>query len=338
MKQRDFEQTYGPLWRSFEHWLSNPNADQEDDHEADHNGADSSAQPRVRLSASQMPGTYRRICHHLALCRARNYSSALEDRLNRLALEGHKALYAARASGMGNLWRFFAQDFPRCVRQHWKLVLVAAVLFYGPFFGMIAAIAYKPTLAYSVISPYQASQYESMYSDASRAERERGSEDDVLMFGFYIYNNISIGFRTFASGALFGIGALYVVLSNGLAIGAVVGHLTTAGFGHNLLPFISGHGSFELNAIVLAGAAGLKLGFSFFAPGRRRRIDALRHSATTIMPMVYGFTAMLLIAAFLEAFWSSTDWAPAVIKYAVAAVLWAGLALYFVFAGRHRGT
>ncbi len=336
MKQRDFEQTYGQLWRAFERWLANP----KDDKQGAQNAGDASTQPdadsSIRLSADDVPGTYRRICHHLALCRARNYSSALEDRLNRLALEGHKALYAARASGMGNLWRFFAQDFPRCVRAHWKLVVVAAVLFYGPFFGMIAAIAYKPTLAYSVISPSQASQYEEMYSDASREQSDRGSEDDVLMFGFYIFNNISIGFKTFASGALFGLGALYVVLSNGLAIGAVVGHLTTAGLGHNLLPFISGHGSFELNAIVLAGAAGLKLGFSFFAPGRRRRIDALRHSASTIMPMVYGFTAMLLIAAFLEAFWSSTDWAPAALKYSVAAVLWAGLGFYFVFAGRDR--
>ncbi|MFK7887499.1 MAG: stage II sporulation protein M [Gammaproteobacteria bacterium] len=318
MKQQDFEKAYGPVWQSFGRWLEDAKS--------------------AKLTADQVPGTYRRICHHLALCRARNYSSSLEERLNRLALDGHKALYAARASGMGNLWRFFAQDFPRCVRAHWKLVLVAAIVFYGPFAAMIGAIAYKPALAYSVIPPSQAAQYEQMYSDETRAESTRDSTDDVLMFGFYIYNNISIGFMTFASGALFGIGALYVVFTNGLTIGAVVGHLTTAGYGHNLLPFISGHGSFELNAIVLAGAAGLKLGFSFFAPGRRTRIDALRHAAAQIMPMVYGFTAMLLIAAFIEAFWSSTAWAPALVKYSVAAVLWVFVLGYFLFAGRRRAT
>ena len=318
MKQRDFEQAYGETWNAFEEWLDNANTS--------------------KLSADAVPGTYRRICHHLALARARNYSPALEDRLNRLALGGHRALYAARASALGNLWQFFADTFPRCVRRHAWLVLVSAIMFYGPFAAMIGAIAIKPSLAYSVIPMSQASQYEEMYSDASRAVSDRNSADDMFMFGFYIYNNIGIGFYTFASGALFGLGSMYVVLSNGLAIGAVVGHLTQAGYGHNLLPFIAGHGAFELNAIVLAGAAGLRLGFSFFAPGRRRRMDALRHAANDVMPMVYGFTAMLLIAAFIEAFWSSTQWAPSGLKYGVGAVLWVLVIGYFFLTGRSRAT
>ncbi|MEO1576404.1 MAG: stage II sporulation protein M, partial [Pseudomonadota bacterium] len=261
-------------------------------------------------------------------------SPALEDRLNKLALAGHRAVYAARGGGLSGLWRFFAEDFPRSVRRNAWLVLLSGIMFYGPFAAMIGAIAINPSMAYSVLSPIQTAQYESMYSDESRAERDRDSEDDMVMFGHYIYNNISIGFVTFASGALLGIGTMYVVISNGVIIGAVVGHLTQAGYGHNLLPFISGHGAFELNAIVLAGAAGLRLGFSFFAPGRRRRADALRHAAADIMPIVYGFTAMLLIAAFIEAFWSSTDWAPASLKYSVAAVLWALVGAYFFLAGR----
>jgi hypothetical protein len=56
------------------------------------------------------------------------------------------------------------------------------------------------------------------------------------------------------------------------------------------------------------------------------------------MPLVYGFTTMLLIAAFIEAFWSSTTWPPAVAKYAVGAVLWAAVLGYFAFAGRQRGS
>lgn len=314
MKQRDFEKTYGATWTELERWLDDADT--------------------AKLSADQVPGVYRRVCHHLSLARARNYSPALEDRLNRLALSGHRALYGARASGLGNLWRFFGHEFPNCVRRNAWLVLLSAVMFYGPFAAMIGAIALKPSLAYAVIPPQQAAQYEEMYSDEARAESDRNSTDDVTMFGFYIYNNIGIGFTTFASGALFGIGAIYIVVANGLGIGAVFGHLLHAGYGHNLLPFVSGHGAFELNAIVLAGAAGMRLGFSFFAPGRRRRADALRHAASDVMPMVYGFTAMLLIAAFIEAFWSSTQWAPATLKYAVASVLWALVIAYFFLAGR----
>ncbi|MFK8014815.1 MAG: stage II sporulation protein M [Gammaproteobacteria bacterium] len=318
MKQADFERAYGESWTAFEQWLTQPDGE--------------------AMSADQVPQTYRKICHHLALARARNYSAGLEDRLNRLALEGHRALYAARASGVSNLWRFFARDFPRSVRKNWVIVLFAAVLFYGPFLAMLGAAITKPTLVYSIISPDDAATYAEMYSDDASRFGARDSGDDLLMFGYYIFNNIGIGFRTFASGALIGIGALYVVFTNGLVIGTVVGHVTAQGLGHNIWPFVSGHSAFELNAIVLAGAAGLKLGFSFFAPGRRRRTDALRHAASEAMPIVYGFTAMLLGAAFIEAFWSSTTWPPAAAKYSVAAVLWLFVLLYFSLAGRARGS
>lgn len=317
MKQRDFENAYGDTWDAFERWLASPD--------------------EATLATQNVPQFYRQVCHHLSLARARNYSGALEDRLNRLALAGHRALYAANASGATNLWRFFGRDFPRSVRANAGIVLFMAVLFYGPLLTMIAMINVKPSLAYSVISPEQASSYEQMYGDTARRFGMRDSGDDVRMFGYYIFNNIGIGFYTFASGALLGLGAIYVVFSNGLVIGSVLGHVGTAGLGHNLWPFIVGHGAFELNAIVLAGAAGLKLGFSFFAPGRRRRADALRHAAAGAMPMVYGFTAMLLIAAFIEAFWSSTTWPPPAAKYAVGAVLWIVVLVYFALAGRKRG-
>lgn len=318
MNQQDFEQAYGDMWSSFEAWLTKSETSDVD--------------------SGEVPRMYRRVCHHLSLARARNYSPRLEDRLNRLALDGHRALYAARAGAVTNLWRFFADEFPRCVRRNVWLVLLSGVLFYGPFAAMITAIAIKPSLAYSVISPSDAARYEEMYADSTREASTRDSADDVFMFGFYIYNNIGIGFYTFGSGVLFGLGSLYVVFSNGLGIGAVFGHLWQSGHGHNLFPFVAGHGSFELNAIVLAGASGLRMGFSFFAPGRRRRLDALRHAANDVMPMVYGFTTMLLIAAFIEAFWSSTQWPPAELKYAVGAALWVLVIAYFILAGRRHAT
>ncbi|MEM6639728.1 MAG: stage II sporulation protein M [Pseudomonadota bacterium] len=313
MKQRDFEKTYEETWKQLERWLDTPDTGDVD--------------PDI------VPGLYRKVCHHLALTRTRQYSPALEDRLNRLALRGHRALYAARVSTFGNLWRLFGSTFPRSVRQNAWVVLVSAILFYGPFAAMVGAIAINPSLAYSVMSADQLDQIEAMYSDVEN-DSSRDSTTDLMMFGHYIYNNIGIGFMTFAAGVVLGLGSVFVLVSNGLFIGAVFGYLTHAGLGHVLYPFVAGHGAFELNAIVLAGACGLRLGMSLVAPGRRRRSDALRHTASDTMPMVYGFTAMLLIAAFIEAFWSSTSWSPPTVKYTVAALLWVGVALYFVFAGR----
>ncbi len=73
------------------------------------------------------------------------------------------------------------------------------------------------------------------------------------MTGFYVYNNIGIAFRCFATGVLFGLGSVFFLVYNGLMIGAVAGLVTAAGHGKNLLTFTCTHGAFELTAIVISG-------------------------------------------------------------------------------------
>lgn len=332
MKQQHFEDLYGSDWQAFERWLA----------------AASQRRRRRRtnsptagatdvLEDDEIPRVYRRVCHHLALCRARNYSPALEARLNRLALDGHRLLYATGAGANPGFARFFARDFPACVRRNWAYVAFMAALFYLPLIGLVVAIAHSPSLVYTVLPPDQVAGFESMYDPDAKRIGSRDSGDDFMMFGFYILNNIGIGFSSFASGLALCVGPLYVTVSNGVQIGAVMGHLSANGFGETLWSFVAGHGALELNALVLAGAAGLKLGFSVICPGRRRRGESLRVAAADAMPMVFGFTAMLLGAAFIEAFWSSTTWPGATLKYIVGGVMWILVMAYFLLAGRSRG-
>ena len=180
---------------------------------------------------------------------------------------------------------------------------------------------------------------ERMYDpDARRLGRfsERGSGDDWVMFGFYIMNNIGIAFQTFASGLLLGLGSLFFLLFNGLMIGGVAGHLTRIGYGEPFWSFVIGHGAFELTAIALAGAAGFKLGWALLAPGRLPRGEALRLAASKAIQLVCGVILFLLLAAFIEAFWSSTTFASPNIKYIVGAGLWVLVLSYLLLAGRRQ--
>eukprot|EP00903_Cladosiphon_okamuranus_P004532 g4530.t1 len=175
------------------------------------------------------------------------------------------------------------------------------------FIGIRIAMGVPFSVVYSMMPAGQVRDYESMYDPANRAlGRERNAGDDLTMFGFYISNNIGIGFQTFASGILFGIGAIFFLVYNGLAIGATAGYLTQAGYLDTFYPFVVGHSSFELLAIAFCGAAGLKLGFALLSPGSWRRSDALKRAAKDAVQIVYGAALMLLIAAFIEAFWSSS--------------------------------
>ena len=174
-----------------------------------------------------------------------------------------------------------------------------------------------------------------MYASAEatgKIGREAGT--DVGMFGFYIFNNISIGLRTFAAGLLAGIGSIFMMVYNGVLFGAIAGHLQNVGLGPYLWRFVVGHGSFELTAIVLAGGAGLRLGLDFIAPGQRSRVDALIHAGKRGARLCLGIALMLLIAAFIEAFWSSMATLPATLMYSVAGVLWTLVFAWLAFGGR----
>jgi uncharacterized membrane protein SpoIIM required for sporulation len=149
-------------------------------------------------------------------------------------------------------------------------------------------------------------------------------------------HNIGIAFQTFASGLLFGLGSAFFLLFNGLMIGAVAGHLTHIGFGQTFWSFVIGHGAFELSAIALAGAAGLQLGWALIAPGRLPRAEALRLAARKSVLLICGVMLFLLIAAFIEAYWSSMTAPAPMTKYLVGAALWLLVATYLLFAGRTR--
>ncbi|KPY77353.1 Integral membrane protein [Pseudomonas syringae pv. spinaceae] len=320
MKQSLFETRHGDEWQHFGHSL------------------DALESGKADATASEtFPGDYRRICHHLALAQERGYSSYLVDPLHQLAMRGHQQLYRHRSAVGARLLGFVLAGFPRLVRAEWRFVLVASLLFFGSLIGMGLLVYAFPQLIYSVVSPEQVADMQSMYDpSASRIGQsiDRASDADWMMFGYYIMNNIGIAFQTYASGLLFGLGSLFFLFFNGLMIGAVAGHLTGIGYGQTFWTFVIGHGAFELTAIALAGAAGLKLGWALLAPGRLTRSAALRAAARTSVQLIGGVILFLLIAAFIEAYWSSLTWPGALIKYLVGTALWLLVAAYLILAGR----
>ena len=314
MRQERFERAHRDEWAAFEAML------------APGHGAP---------GAERLPQTYRRVCRHLALARDRCYTAGLVQRLNGLVLAGHQTLYGSTL-GLGPQWaRFLAGGLARSVRTLFKPVLLAALLFGLPFAALPPAIARSPQLAYLVEDPQDLARMEAMYQPgAGRFGRANQAQTDVAMFGYYIWNNVRITFQTFAGGILLGLGSVFFLLYNGLHGGAVAGHLAHAGLGAQFWPFVATHSALELPALVLAGAAGLNLGWALLAPGRRSRARALVEAAREGMPLVYGAALMDAMAACIEAFWSASALVPAALKLAVAALLWSAMAGYFLLAGR----
>src|SRR5258705_5894105 len=116
-------------------------------------------------------------------------------------------------------------------------------------------------------------------------------------------------------------------------MGRVAGMLGGMGRGVNVLNCCCGHSSFELTAIVISGAAGLRMGYALVSTGGRTRWGSLRRCADELVQLVAGAAAMLLVAALVEGFWSPSS-APPPVKWVVAVVFALAVAAYLSLAGR----
>jgi uncharacterized membrane protein SpoIIM required for sporulation len=280
---------------------------------------------------------YRDVCADLARAQAARYSGPLIDYLQGLTAAAHTVIYGAHAKGrifsgrMGDGARAAFAAFPRAVRRHKTAMLLAFLLFFVPFFAGLLLTITDPHFAFRLVPESQLRPLADAYAKGFDAGRETG--EGALMAGFYVNNNVGIALRCFAMGITFGVGSALYLVFNGLATGAIMGYVASTGSGGNILTFVVGHGSLELGAIVLAGGAGMALGWSIIAPGDKTRIASLQACARDVVVIVFGAAAMLFMAAGLEEFWSASS-LPSVVKRGFGLTMFLVVLAYLVFVGR----
>jgi uncharacterized membrane protein SpoIIM required for sporulation len=286
----------------------------------------------------RFPELYRGLCQDLAIARDRHFDALLVERLNRLAVQGHQQLYRSRPASLARVTRFFRVVLPRSFRAELPALGLAAGIFFAAAVLLALLLQRDSSLVYAVFSPDRVSELEQMYNPSSPTFlKPITGESRLAMFGFYVMNNLSVCLRTFAGGALCGIGSLAILLYNGVTFGAIAGHVTRLGFGGTFWGFVSGHAGPELLAMLLSAVAGLRLGWSLVAAGRYARGVALRLAARRALPLVYGSVTLLVAAAGIEAFWSPYRQAAAV-KYAVGLAVFVLIVGYLSLSGARRGT
>jgi uncharacterized membrane protein SpoIIM required for sporulation len=233
--------------------------------------------------------------------------------------------------------KIVAVDFPAAVRSNGSYIALATATFVVPMLLVGLMVFLHPEMILSVVDARTAASFDAMYSTAAASvDRARGATTDWMMFGYYIRHNIGVAFQCFAAGLFAGLGSLFFLAYNGAFAGALAGFLTERGLSSTFYSFVVTHSAFEITAIVISGAAGMKIGHALLAPGRQTRLQSLVEATRSSAVLLYGVTVMLLMAAAIEAFWSSANWLPAAVKYTVAAACWASVFVYLARQGRAR--
>ena len=274
--------------------------------------------------------------------RARTYgaSPGLLGTVQRWAGAGHNLLYRARGRAAVSLGHWVWAGFPRSVRRFHRPILLAALLFFGPMAATYAAVDGRPQMARSLTGPGMLTRAENTIKDdidAPYLPMEIGPAAMPLFSSSLITNNIGVTFLTFAGGFLAGAGTLYILVLNGIAIGAALGAYANEEVLGVILAFVFSHGFLELGAICIAGGAGFGLGSALLMPGRRTRAEALRERGRTFVSLLAGTSLMLVVAGLIEGFYSPST-LPAVAKFTFGGATGVLMLLYFGFAGRKSGT
>lgn len=279
---------------------------------------------------SELAALYRATCTDLARARSLGLPQDVEDYLDDLAGRAHNRLYGSRSIERFRLVRQLGADFPRALREQWRFFLASNLLFYGPFLLMLGLCLADPGWAELVLDPDTLFGLELTYAHPGLRS---SAGEDATMAGFYVWNNVGIAFRCFATGIAFGVGPIYYLISNGLTIGTIAGYLGAVGLGRPLASFVMGHGPWELTGVVVAGAAGLRMGWALVDTGGRSWAGSLAAAAPALYPMVLGATFMLLVAALVEGFWSASP-VPFAGKVAFAIVQVVLVASWLALGGR----
>jgi uncharacterized membrane protein SpoIIM required for sporulation len=283
------------------------------------------------VSIARAATIYRAVSSDLMRAQAAGYSPDVIALLDGLAARAHNTLYSAPPYRMRAVWELVAADFPRTLRRHGRFFALALALFVLPGVLGFAGAMRSRAFALQILPAESVEQMEEAYAEGFGKGRKAGV--NTFMTGFYVFHNVGIAFQCFATGVLFGLGSVFFLVYNGLTIGAVAGLVTAAGHGRNLLTFTCTHGAFELTAIVIAGTAGIVMGYALVDTRGRTRIGSLQARAREIVYLVVGAALMLLVAAGIEGFWSPSG-LPDRVKWGGAIVAYLLVISYLTFAGR----
>lgn len=278
-----------------------------------------------RIGAEKMRrlgNLYRGAAADLAVARRRFPAEPAVPALEDLVGRAHGVVYGTPVR-RESAWDFLIHGYWRRVRERPVLLVVAAVLLFMPM--LVAGL-------WSWDDPGAAGALLPSTSEAVGRPRTQGTDlglsaGERASFSAGIFtNNIQVTFGAVAGGMTFGLLTAALLLFNGVMIGVVGGVGTAAGNGSALVELIVPHGVLELSCIVVAGAAGLRMGWALVDPGHRRRSVALAAEARAGAELALGTAPWLVLAGLVEGFVTPAGIGvgPALgVGFGLAAVYWA---------------
>jgi uncharacterized membrane protein SpoIIM required for sporulation len=246
----------------------------------------------------RLGSSYRAVAADLALARRRFPGDPVVVQLERLVQRGRHAVYHTTPKRQ-TFREFASHGYWRRIRERPALLLLSTLLVAVP--TVLAGYwAWRDPGPASGLVP---DQYQSVTQPRPAGQDLGESVDQQSGIAAEIFtNNIRVTFLAFAGGILFGLGTIYLLLYNGLLLGAVGGLAIGAGNGKAFFELVVAHGILEMSCIIISGVAGLRLAMAIIDPGYRPRMEALREEGRAAVELILGTMFWLVCAGLTEGF------------------------------------
>ena len=275
-----------------------------------------------RAELQEMALLYRQVAADLSELRQDPTSRPYAQHVNQLLARAHHIIYSGQKTNLLTIFRFLRDEYPAIFQR--QIGYVAASLLVSTAFGLLGAAltSARPEFMRHFVGPEMIATMErhTMWTESVVSVAPLASSAIMT-------NNLSVSFITFAGGIVFGLGTFLALFQNGIMLGVIGAACHHYEMSLALWSFVAPHGSLELPSILIAGAAGFRLGHSMLFPGPLRWKESVARGGVEATQLVSGIIPLLVIAGSLEGFFSPSH-APIWLKFTVGGLLFLLLNLW----------
>ena len=283
-----------------------------------------------------LPALYRTTLSSLSIARDTSLDRSLITYLEQLCTRAYFQIYGVQTPAGRQIATFFRSGWPQAVRSLWRETIICWLLMAGAAVAAYLLVRSDPSWFYSIIPQGLASGRDPTASaEALRATLYDKQESWLVTFATYLFtHNSQVAIFAFALGFAFAVPTVLLILYNGLMVGAFFAVFDAQGLGPNLAGWLMIHGTTELFAIAIAGAAGIRIGTAIAFPGMLTRMQSAVQAGRSAATAMIGVVLMLAVAGLLEGVGRQTITDDA-LRFGIGTAMLTGWIFYFyVFGGK----
>jgi uncharacterized membrane protein SpoIIM required for sporulation len=257
--------------------------------------------PDKKSNPDQLADLFIQLTDDLSYARTNYPKSKTTQYLNELAAKAHQLIYKNEKEKGNRILTFWKYELPKTFKKSHKQLLISCVIFtIALLIGVISA-AYDENFVRIILGDSYVNQtLENIDNgDPMAIYKSAGSTD---MFFAITINNIYVSFLCFVMGIFFSFGTGLMLFKNGIMLGAFQYFFYTKGLLIQSMLVIWIHGTLEISAIIIAGAAGLTMGNSILFPGTYSRLQSFTYGSKQGIKILIGLIPVFIMAGFLESF------------------------------------